>query len=137
VTTLSSGGFQLPAIGRRTTSPGGKMPHARAHHGGSEEADVNREHLELTPRNFSANKPFHCQLAMLILYATVSGFLAFVSGAIVSLMAPASVRLAVWSSTTAALSVSAGIFCESRPVTACRLLGHRVLRRLARLSPTS
>jgi hypothetical protein len=103
--------------------------------GSCEEADVDYQHSELAARrDFATGKPSHGRSTMLIIYAVTSGFVAFIAGAIVSLVVSPPLRLAVWSATTAASSVTAGIVSESRIISACRPFGHRVLRCLARLS---
>jgi len=73
----------------------------------------------------------------LIVYSVTSGAVAFVMGAIISLAAQGSERLTLWAAATGAAAVAAGIARESRFLSSCRLACGRLLRRLAKLSPTS
>jgi hypothetical protein len=73
----------------------------------------------------------------LIVYSVISGTVAFVLGAVLSLAVQGSQRLALWSAGTGVVAVTAGIAHESRLLTACRLACGRRLRRLAKPSATS
>ena len=73
----------------------------------------------------------------LIVYSVISGTVAFVLGAFVSLTVQGSQRLALWSAGTGVVAVTAGIAHESQLLTTCRLACGRWLRRLAKTSPTS
>ena len=73
----------------------------------------------------------------LIVYSVISGTVAFVLGALLSLAVHGSHRLALWSVGTGVVAVTAGIAHESRLLTACRLACGRCLRRLAKPSTTS
>jgi hypothetical protein len=68
----------------------------------------------------------------LIVYSVISGTVAFVLGAVLSLAVQGSQRLALWSASTGVIAVTAGIAHESRLLTACRLACGRCLRRLAK-----
>lgn len=74
---------------------------------------------------------------VLIVYSLISGTVAFVLGAVLSLTVQGSQRLALWSAGTGVVAVTAGIAHESRLLTACRLACGRCLRRLAKPSTTS
>ena len=73
----------------------------------------------------------------LIVYSVISGTVAFVLGAVLSLTVQGSQRLALWSAGTGVVAVAAGVAHESRLLTACRLACGRWLRRLAKPSSTS
>jgi hypothetical protein len=70
----------------------------------------------------------------LIVYSVISGTVAFVLGAVLSLAVHGSQRLALWSAGTGVIAVTAGIAHESRFLTACRLACGRRLRRFAKPS---
>jgi len=137
VITLSSGSFRLLVIARRAPVLRGKMPRAAVASLGPEESDVNRQRAEVMAPQLHADSSDRDPWASLISYSIASGTVALTVGAIVSLVVAESDRFVLWAATTAAMAVAAGIIRESRVITACRLACHRLLRRLAQLSPTS
>jgi hypothetical protein len=98
---------------------------------------LDHQHSEIAAPHLDANGPLHYSRLMLVIYSTASGFVAFVAGAVVSLVASTTNRLTIWTVTTVTLSVAAGIARESRLIIGFRHFGYHLLRRLLQLSTIS
>lgn len=102
---------------------------------------MDRQHSRITASRLHAARLLqprrNRRWLVLIVYAVASGTVAVVVGAVVSLAAPGTHRLALWAAATGATAAAAGVARESRLIATCRLACGRLLRRLARPSATS
>jgi hypothetical protein len=128
----------MPAIGGHVPSRCGKIRGTRRSQRLVRGADVGHEHLpsaDARSRVETHLPPVLNRLRpALITYCVVSGTVAVIIGAAVSLVAPGPQRLALWAVVTAAVAVVAGVAGESRWLNWCRLACGGLLRRLVKPS---
>lgn len=80
----------------------------------------------VTPR-IGADNRIRERWVSLIIYSMASGIVSFSAGAMASLLVPLPNRLAVWTATTFAISVTAGVIRDSQMFAMCCLWGRRLL----------
>jgi len=74
---------------------------------------------------------------VLIMYSILSGFVALVMGAVISLAAPAPQRLPWWAGATGVIAIAAGVAYHSRLLKSSRFVCRRWLHWFANFSTSS